>query len=287
MNVDTYSAQFEALMDSSEAVQRVRDFALDLATRGRLTSQLPADGSAADVLDRIAIASKQARAHAPVSHLPSDAEMPFSLPETWRWTTLISVLRKLTDGTHHSPPNGPTGDYKYITAKNIKEDGVYLDNVTYIQAEVHKEIYARCNPEYGDILYIKDGATTGIATINDLNEPFSLLSSVALLKPREGVFNRYLVLALRSPFFYSQMRSFMKGAAITRVTLKRMAPALLPLPPETEQHRIVESVGKLMTLCNSLEIALANRDRFRARVLGALINNAVDDTNALQHAKAL
>ncbi len=42
------------------------------------------------------------------------------------------------------------------------------------------------------------------------------------------------------------MRGFMKGAAITRVTLKRMAPALIPLPPLAEQHRIVAKVDELM-----------------------------------------
>jgi type I restriction enzyme S subunit len=31
-----------------------------------------------------------------------------------------------------------------------------------VTKEVHEEIYRRCDPEKGDILYIKDGATTGI-----------------------------------------------------------------------------------------------------------------------------
>ena len=84
---------------------------------------------------------------------------------------------KLTDGTHHSPKNYPKGNYKYITAKNIKNEGVVLDGVTYVDDETHHEIFSRCNPEYGDILYIKDGATTGVVAINNLEEEFSLLSS--------------------------------------------------------------------------------------------------------------
>ena len=89
-------------------------------------------------------------------------EIPFEVPEGWGWARLVSICLKVTDGTHHSPDNFPTGEYKYITAKNIKSNGIVLDDITYVTAEVHKEIFARCNPEFGDILYIKDGTTSGI-----------------------------------------------------------------------------------------------------------------------------
>ena len=74
---------------------------------------------------------------------------------------------KVQDGTHFSPQDqSSTGDYKYITAKNIKSWGLDLTNVTYVSEKVHRPIYERCNPEKGDVLYIKDGATTGIATVS-------------------------------------------------------------------------------------------------------------------------
>ena len=138
-------------------------------------------------------------------------EIPFDLPDGWAWARIASICLKVTDGTHHSPDNFPSGAYKYVTAKNIKLDGVVLDDITYVTAEVHREIFARCNPEFGDILYIKDGATSGIATVNTLCEEFSLLSSVALLKPAQGIDNWYMCYAMQSPYFYSTTRGDMKG----------------------------------------------------------------------------
>jgi len=274
MNADRLLALYEKVAGAPDAVPRLRRFVLDLAVRGKLVPQDGGDEPAEELLKRIAaekarlVKAGEIRKPKPTEPIEPD-DVPYHLPRSWRWVRLSDILTKLTDGTHHSPPNGPEGEFLYITAKNIKDDGVKLDDVSYVSSKVHEEIYARCNPEPGDILYIKDGATTGIVTVNDLEEPFSMLSSVALLKLPPCIFNHLIVVFLRSPFFYEQMRSFMKGAAITRVTLKRMGPALLPLPPLAEQHRIVAKVEELMALLDRLEAARAAREATRDRLTAA------------------
>lgn len=175
------------------------------------------------------------------------------LPKGWKWANITEVTSKITDGTHNSPVNLPIGDYKYVTAKNIKTLGVVLDNITYVSKEVHDEIYARCNPEKGDILYIKDGATTGIVTINTLEEPFSLLSSVALIKPIKEISNKFLCYFLQSPLCYASVRDSMKGVGITRITLKQIEKWDVPLPPLAEQHRIVTEIERWFSLINIIE----------------------------------
>ena len=88
---------------------------------------------------------------------------------------------------------------------------------------MHDEIYARCNPEYGDVLYIKDGVTTGIAMVNTLHEPFTMLSSVALLKQhRKFLEGAYLCGVLNNQNMYDAIRKDMGGAAITRLTIVKL-----------------------------------------------------------------
>jgi len=284
---------FSRISDSPDAVPRLRKFVLDLAVRGKLVEQEPKEEPASELLKRIQIEKVRLgatgdRRRPPELSRVGASEIPFAIPKNWEWVRLVDLLLKLTDGTHHSPPNFAKGEFKYITAKNIKPEGVSLEDVTYVSKDVHQEIYARCNPEKGDILYIKDGATTGVVTVNNLDEPFSLLSSVALLKSSRVVSNRLLVEFLRSPFFYLQMRGFMKGAAITRVTLKRMAPALVPLPPTNEQHRIVVKIDELMALCDRLETAQRERETRRNRLTLASnyhLNNAVGADTYLQYGR--
>ncbi len=177
----------------------------------------------------------------------------------WEEKKLGEICSQITDGTHHSPPNGESGNYKYITAKNIRIWGLDLSNVTYVSEDIHKEITARCNPQKGDVLYIKDGATTGIAIVNPLEEEFSMLSSVALIKPYKDVLSsEFLCYTLNSPSIYNQTRSQMDGAAITRVTLVKIKGFVISIPPLSEQQSIVETLDSLKSKVDQLQ---ANYDK--------------------------
>lgn len=180
------------------------------------------------------------------------------LPAGWIWASLNQVTSRITDGTHRSPENLPSGDYKYVTAKNIRPWGLDLSDISYVSSEDHAAIYARCPVERNDVLYIKDGATTGLAAINDLDEPFSMLSSVALLKPRKDVIDPYyLKYWLNSPRTIEAMIGRMTGTAIRRLTLTTLSSQRIAVPPLAEQNRIVAKIDSLTerTRCANAELA--------------------------------
>lgn len=171
---------------------------------------------------------------------------PVSNPMGWEEKKLVQVCKKLTDGTHFSPESFATGAYKYVTAKNIRINGFDFSNITYISEEVHRPIYERCNPEYGDVLYIKDGVTTGIAMVNTLHEEFSLLSSVALLKQDRNVINGYFLCGvLNNAEMYSNIRMNMGGAAITRLTIAKLNEIQVIVPPIELQEQFATFVSKI------------------------------------------
>lgn len=171
---------------------------------------------------------------------------PIRNPYGWYNDCLNNVCTKINDGTHCSPESFDRGDYMYITAKNIKQNGLDLSNVTYVSEKVHKPIYQRCNPEFGDILYIKDGATTGIATINTMKNEFTLLSSVALLKYDRSLINGYyLIHLLNSKEMYSKIRKNMGGAAITRLTIAKIKEIKVIVPPIDLQNQFADFVRQV------------------------------------------
>jgi type I restriction enzyme S subunit len=180
----------------------------------------------------------------------------------------------VTDGTHHSPENTVSGDYKYVTAKNIRPWGLDLSHITYVDAATHAEIYARCPAEYGDVLYIKDGVTTGLAVLNTLREPISLLSSVALLKPKKDVLRSdYLKHWLNSPLTKRTMTEGMTGTAIKRLVLKQIRSTEIRIAPLAEQKRIADKLDAVLTRVDAVNTRLARVAplliRFRQSVLAA------------------
>jgi len=264
----------------------LRQKILDLAIRGKLTEQKKSDGTTKDLL--AAIVSESSTSHSERSAkgaksknlakeiTPLDkSEAPFEIPENWEWVRLGDILEKITDGTHHSPINTETGDFLYVTAKNIKDDGISLDDISYVSSDTHNEIYARCNPEKGDVLLIKDGATTGVVTVNTLDEPFSLLSSVALLKPGKHIAPWFLAFVIRSNLFNVEIRSQMKGVGITRVTLAQINTFKIPLPPLAEQQRIVETIenafAKITAIENNQELLKKHIKQGRQKILDLAI----------------
>lgn len=173
---------------------------------------------------------------------------------SWQDYQLKDICEKIADGTHNSPINTDLGDYMYITAKNIKEEGIDLSKITYVSSDIHEKIYARCNVEFGDVLYIKDGATTGIATINTIKEQFSLLSSVAVLKPKKNkLLAKYLVYKLNSNEVRNMMINNMSGVAITRLTLTKIKQAKMKFPTIEEQQEIVNILDKLLAKYNKIK----------------------------------
>ena len=171
---------------------------------------------------------------------------PISNPMNWNKRTLKEVCTKLNDGTHFSPESFSMGDYKYITAKNIKASGFDFSNITYVPEAVHRPIFERCNPEQGDVLYIKDGATTGIPIVNTLKEEFTLLSSVPLLKQNRNVINGYFLAALlNNADMYSDIRNNMGGAAITRLTIAKLNAVKVIVPPLDLQNRFAAFVHQV------------------------------------------
>ncbi|WP_116126145.1 restriction endonuclease subunit S [Lewinella sp. IMCC34183] len=175
---------------------------------------------------------------------------------------LLSASEQITDGTHHSPEPKEFGR-PYVTAKHIKLHGLdFKAKPSFISEEAHREIIKRCCPVKGDVLYIKDGATTGIACINTFEESISLLSSVALIKLNKDKLNgNYLVALLNNLNMQMSLQDkYMSGAAIKRYTIAKIKRFEIPLPPIASQDQFANRIQKIEALKAKAEAALAEAD---------------------------
>ncbi len=203
---------------------------------------------------------------------------PVKNEKGWKIDILKNLCLKITDGTHFSPEPQKDG-FPYVTAKHVKSCGLdFYSKPTFVSEEAHSEIYKRCTPEFGDVLYIKDGATTGIACLNTFNEPISLLSSLALLKPNYKILNNYYLCYWlnNSKVKLKLLGEFMSGAAIQRYTLTKINSFQLIIPPIELQYQFAERVAMIEAQKQQAQLELAKSEELFASLLQRAFNGELN-----------
>jgi type I restriction enzyme, S subunit len=188
------------------------------------------------------------------------------IPSDWEVKRFEQICNKLLDGTHFSPKS-KEGPFKYITSKNVRNEGLDLGNLGHISEEEHRAIYKRCPVKYGDILLTKDGAGTGACCQNTLLEEFSLLSSVAVLNVKTDItLNEYFLQFIQSPIGQKIIQDAISGQAITRITLEKIKKFKIPLPQLPEQKAIAQVLSTADAAIHTTEKIIAQKE-FRKKWL--------------------
>lgn len=243
---------------------------LQYAIQGKLVEQRAEEGTGEELFQEIErkrevlIKEKIIKKDKRTNSIINFQEVPFDIPENWMWVTLGSILNKLTDGTHKTPKYTSTG-VKFVSVKDMSNGFLSLENTKYISEEEHKELYARCNPEKGDLILSKVG-TTGVPAIVDTTEPFSLFVSVALLKfDCKCIDIKFLYYMLMSPLVQAQATENTRGVGNKNWVLDAIASTMVVLPPLVEQKRIVAKIEELLPLVDRYAASYEKLEQFNAK----------------------
>lgn len=191
-----------------------------------------------------------------VSMKDSGMEWIGQIPEHWEICKLKYLFRRIADGTHFSPSTVEEG-YPYITASDVRGIGIDYANAKKISLDDYKKLVAAgCRASNGDILLVKDGATTGRVGLKIDDVECVTLSSVAMLTPKETQNTYYLMYMMMSDAMQKQIFLSMAGAAMPRITLIKLNNFLAVKPPIDEQFKIVKYVkSKIDPLNRSIRLA--------------------------------
>jgi len=167
-----------------------------------------------------------------------DVDWIEEIPQNWSTLKLRWACSFITDGSHHSPSEDENGDKIYITVSDIQDGEIDFDNAKRISNEDFEELEkGDCRPQKGDVLISKDGTIGKVAVVD--NNDFVVLSSIGILRPSDNLNPHFLKYFAESKYSLEQMRSHLKGSAITRITLEIINDLNFILPPRDEQNKIV------------------------------------------------
>lgn len=248
---------------------QLKNSILQMAVQGKLVPQDPSDEPASVILERIKaekqelIKAGKLKKENPLPEITED-EVPFDIPESWKWVRLGTLLHKLVDGTHRTPKYTTSG-IPFVSVRNMSNGKLSLQDTKFISEEEHKELWTRCNPQKGDLLLSKVG-TTGVPAIVDTDIEFSLFVSVALLKFNNDLLHiDFLVYSILAPDFQKQCNEHTRGVGNKNWVIKDIANTILPLPPLAEQKRIVAKIEELLPYIDRYEKAWSRLEEFNKR----------------------
>jgi restriction endonuclease S subunit/very-short-patch-repair endonuclease len=199
-------------------------------------------------------------------------EIPFEIPENWKWCRLATITNFID--YRGKTPNKVSDGVKLITAKNVKFG--YFSNEPeefILESDYHKHM-TRGIPRNGDILFTTE-APLGNACILDYPNKFALAQRIITIQPIL-LNNSFLLYSILSNVIQNQLIKKQSGATAKGIKSSRLVGTLIPLPPTSEQHRIVTKIEQLMKLCDDLEQAIQQNQKYTKELLQVALREALE-----------
>ena len=229
--------------------QQLKNAILQEAIEGRLVPQDPNDEPASVLLERIrkekerlVKEGKLKKKDLEVKPISED-EIPFEIPESWEWVRLITLSKYIHYG--YTTSAALKGNSKLLRITDIQDDKVNWATVPFCTIKDNDlEKYQLHNR---DILIARTGGTIGKTYIvRELNEVAVFASYLIRAIPLESVYEEYLKLFMGSPCYWTQLTDVASGTGQPNVNGQSLSNLIVPLPPLTEQHRIVAKIEELL-----------------------------------------
>ena len=250
MNADRFLAHYERIADAPDAISRMRQFILDLAARGKLVEQDPADEPASELLKRIAAEKARLVKTGKIRKQPefftlAEIERAFDIPANWEWIPATY------------PAYGVSDLGKKVKTKDVLEIGAFpvVDQGKVLVRGFSDDSDKVIRVERPLVLF---GDHTRETKLIDFDFVVGA-DGVKLLQP-VIVFERFYFLVLQ--WLPLDSRGYGRHFRLLKASN-------IPLPPLAEQHRIVAKVDELMAICDRLVAARAEREATRGRLTTA------------------
>ncbi len=179
-------------------------------------------------------------------------DVPFEVPSSWVWCKLENITVLIEDCPHTTAKDEGEG-YPLVRTPNIGEGQLLLDGVHRVSKEVYDKRNIRAVPQVNDIIYAREAPAGNAAVIRE-NEQVCLGQRTVLIRPMDTLIDSvWLTYAILAPYSRNHLTSKATGSTVSHVNMASIRPFDLPLPPISEQHRIVAEIRRWFALIDQIE----------------------------------
>ena len=182
-----------------------------------------------------------------------DDELPFEIPENWRWCRLKSIVNVVSARRVHQSDWRSEG-VPFYRAREIGKlaDTGSVDNELFITEALYTEFASSGVPHPGDLMVTAVGTLGKTYIVKDSDRFYYKDASVICFENFGKINPAYLKLLMYSPYMEEQIKQNSAGTTVGTITIVKANEYLIPLPPLTEQQRIVDQAERLQIHINKL-----------------------------------
>ena len=242
----------------SSQIDNIKSKILDLAIRGKLVPQDPNDEPASVLLERIRAEKEELIKQGKIKRdkresvifKGDDNSYYQDLPDNWVNIKLSTISEVITKGT---TPRGGKVAYAdngigFLRAENIAGyDKLDLNNLNYVDEKSHNNFLKRSILKANDILITIAGTLGRTAVVPSEALPLNTNQAVAIVRlvNCKLVNVKFIIFAINSPTIKKDLLMQSVDMAIPNLSLENISNCTIPLPPLSEQERIVNAVETL------------------------------------------
>lgn len=229
--------------------KQLKNSILQWAIQGKLVPQDPNDEPASVLLEKIRAEKarlvkegKLKKKDLEVKPIAED-EIPFEIPKGWEWVRWGDLSESIQYG--YNAPAKETGRIKMVRISDIQNGRIVWETTPFCNIE-EKEIDTYLLKK-NDILFARTGGTVGKSYLVS-EEPEEAIYAGYLIRTRYSslLCAQYLKAFMESSLYWAQLKDGTIATAQPNCNGQTLSKMMLPLPPLSEQHRIVAKIEELM-----------------------------------------
>lgn len=244
-SIDTLQSQYQ------DNLATLKSKIIDAGIQGKLTEQLPEDGTAEELYQRIQqekLALEKAGKVKKSKPLPpiSEEEKPFDIPDNWKWVRWGALSEQIQYGYIASAKD--SGRIKMVRISDIQDNKVIWGNVPYCDIDdANIDAYLLHD---NDILFARTGGTVGKSyLVENITEKAVFAGYLIRSSYSDKLDAKYIKIFMNSNLYWKQLQNGTTATAQPNCNGQTLSKMVLPLPPLGEQKRIVAKLEELLPLC--------------------------------------
>ena len=272
----------ENIEDEKENLQTLISSAkskiLDLAIRGKLVPQNPKDEPASVLLERIRAEKEELIKAGKIKRdkkesiifrgednsyyrnrkgklVIIDNELPMRIPNTWTWAMLPEIVF-FQEGPGILKKDFREKGIPLIRISGLQTDAVSLDGCNYLDPDMVEKKWSHFKLDKGDVILCTSASIGKASIVGDEAVGSIPYTGQIRFKMSDAMDRDYFLYLAISNVYLNQVNAMKTGNCIQHYGPTHLQEVYVPLPPLTEQKRIVTSIKKYINLLDTIESSL-------------------------------